>query len=63
MRSFGLNFEVSLLVRGAEFVTQLREVEENYRANSRLLTIEEWSKQPLRSRALDNVARLTSALQ
>ena len=63
MRSFGLNFEVSLLVRGAEFVAQLREVEESYRANSRLLTIEEWSKQPLRSRALDNVARLTSALQ
>ena len=63
MRSFGLNFEVSLLVRGEDFVTELREVEESYRANSRLLTMEEWEKQPLRSRALDNVARLTSALQ
>ena len=63
MRSFGLNFEVSLLVRGRGFVEQLREVEEDYRRNSRQLTLEEWLKQPLRSRVLDNVARLTSALQ
>jgi cardiolipin synthase len=63
MRSFGLNFEVSLLVRGTAFVEQLRGVEQNYRENSRLLTLEEWLKQPIRSRVLDNVARLTSALQ
>lgn len=63
MRSFGLNSEVSLLVRGSEFVDELREVEQIYRDNSKLLTLEEWSKQPLRSRALDNIARLTSALQ
>ena len=63
MRSFGLNFEVSLLVRGKAFVDQLREVEDDYRSNSRQLTLEEWLKQPIRSRVLDNVARLTSALQ
>nr|WP_029151345.1 cardiolipin synthase [Microbacterium indicum] len=63
MRSFGLNFEVSLLVRGDRFVDQLRAVEESYRADSRELTLEEWSKRPMRSRALDNLARLTSALQ
>ena len=63
MRSFGLNFEASLLVRGREFVDELRDVEELYRQNSTLLTLEEWLKQPLRSRALDNLARLTSALQ
>lgn len=63
MRSFGLNLEVSMLVRGEEFIEQMREVEAKYRSRSRQLTLEEWEKQPLRSMVLDNIARLTSALQ
>ena len=63
MRSFGLNLEVSMLVRGAEFVAGMRAVEDRYRALSRELTLEEWMQQPLRSTVLDNLARLTSALQ
>ena len=63
MRSFGLNMEVSMLVRDADFVAQMRAVEDEYREVSRLLTLEEWMKQPLRSTVLDNLARLTSALQ
>ncbi|MCT9001712.1 cardiolipin synthase [Microbacterium memoriense] len=63
MRSFGLNLEISLLTRGQEFVEQLRAVEDQYRSQSRELTLEEWEKQPLRSTVLDNLARLTSALQ
>lgn len=63
MRSFGLNMEVSMLVRGSEFVDEMRDVEQTYRENSRELTLEEWMKQPLRSTVLDNIARLTSALQ
>ncbi|GGH45133.1 cardiolipin synthase [Microbacterium album] len=63
MRSFGLNLEISLLVRGEEFVQQMRDVEAEYRELSRELTLEEWLKQPLRSTVLDNLARLTSALQ
>ncbi|MFL4475255.1 cardiolipin synthase [Paeniglutamicibacter sp. MACA_103] len=63
MRSFGLNMEVSMLVRDAGFVAQMREVEDGYREVSRLLTLEEWMRQPLRSTVLDNLARLTSALQ
>ncbi|ASD24106.1 MULTISPECIES: cardiolipin synthase [Cryobacterium] len=63
MRSFSLNFEVSLMVRGASFVQALRAVEDGYRADSRELTLEEWMKQPLRSTILDNLARLTSAVQ
>lgn len=63
MRSFGLNLEISLLVRGEEFVSQLRSVEDHYRALSRELTLEDWMQQPLRSTVLDNLARLTSALQ
>ena len=42
---------------------QLRAVEDQYRALSRELTLDEWMKQPLRSTVLDNLARLTSALQ
>jgi len=63
MRSFGLNLEVSMLVRGEEFVAEVRAVEDQYRALSRELTLEEWLQQPLRSTILDNLARLTSALQ
>ncbi|MCM3613243.1 cardiolipin synthase [Microbacterium enclense] len=63
MRSFGLNLEVSMLVRGEEFVRDMRAVEDHYRRLSRQLTIEEWRRQPLRSTILDNLARLTSALQ
>ncbi|MBB2976898.1 cardiolipin synthase [Microbacterium endophyticum] len=63
MRSFGLNLEISMLVRGTEFVADMRRVEDKYRSLSRRLTLEEWNKQPLRSTVLDNLARLTSALQ
>jgi len=63
MRSFGLNMEISMLVRGEEFVREMREVEQRYRDLSRELTLEEWETQPLRSTVLDNLARLTSALQ
>ncbi|WP_341994595.1 cardiolipin synthase [Microbacterium sp. LWH7-1.2] len=63
MRSFGLNMEISVLVRGEEFVRQMRAVEDMYRSLSSELTLEEWEKQPLRSTVLDNLARLTSALQ
>ncbi|WP_353807448.1 cardiolipin synthase [Agromyces sp. SYSU T00194] len=63
IRSFLLNMEISLLVRGEQFVTDMRAVEAKYRADSRELTLEEWLRQPLRSTVLDNLARLTSALQ
>jgi cardiolipin synthase len=63
IRSFQLNMEVSLMVRGRSFVDQMREVEDGYRSQSRELTLDEWMRQPLRSTVLDNLARLTSALQ
>ena len=63
MRSFSLNLEISLLVRGKEFVDEMRAVEQRYRSVSRQLSMEEWRKQPLRSTVLDGLARLTSALQ
>ena len=62
-RSFGLNMEISMVVHGESFVGDLDAVNDYYRENSRELTREEWSRQPLRSQLLDGLARLTSALQ
>ncbi|MET0955588.1 MAG: cardiolipin synthase [Cryobacterium sp.] len=63
IRSFALNAESSLLVRGASFVAQMRRVEEAYRQAGRRLTLEEWNREPAAATFLDGVARLTSALQ
>ena len=63
MRSFSLNFEISVMVRGRRFVNEIRDLEQTYRENSRELTLEEWVTRPWFSRVLDNVARLTAAVQ
>lgn len=63
MRSFSLNLEISVMVRGAAFVKQMREVEESYRAVSRELTLDEWMERPVATRVLDNVARLSATVQ
>jgi cardiolipin synthase len=63
MRSFGLNSEISLLVRSRSFVAQMRVVEKEYRAISKELTLEEWEQEPGMATLLDGLARLTSALQ
>ncbi|HEY5319906.1 MAG TPA: cardiolipin synthase [Galbitalea sp.] len=63
MRSFSLNLEISVMVRGKSFVDALRTLEADYRSKSRELTLEEWLTRPFASRVLDNVARLTAAVQ
>lgn len=62
IRSFSLNAEMSLMVRGESFTRAMREVEEHYRTAGRELTLEEWLREPARATFLDGVARLTSAL-
>jgi cardiolipin synthase len=63
MRSFSLNMEVSVLTVGAEMVASLTEVIEQYREVSEELMKEEWDARPRAERWVDNVFRLTSALQ
>ncbi|MCU1545450.1 MAG: cls [Homoserinimonas sp.] len=63
MRSFSLNLEISVMVRGRNFVKDLRAVEQSYRERSRQLTLEEWLARPRRSVVLDNIARLTATVQ
>lgn len=63
LRSFALNYEVCLMLIGDEAVAQLRKVEDTYRTICRPLTQEEWARRPQRTRYVDTVMRLTSALQ
>ncbi len=62
IRSFSLNMEVSVLLRGREFIAELRKVEDHYRAGSARLGLEDWLERPFHDKVLDNLARLTSAL-
>lgn len=63
MRSFGLNYEISLLTTGGDLVGDITEVIAGYQQDSRELTLEEWEKRPLIRRYMESVMRLTSALQ
>ncbi len=62
IRSFSLNMEISLMVRGASFVTAMRAIEQGYRDAGRELTLDEWRLEPRKATFLDGLARLTSAL-
>ena len=62
IRSFNLDFEVSVMCLSRSLTTAMRQVEDHYRS-SRELTLVEWARRPLRKRYIDNVMRLTSALQ
>ena len=63
MRSFALNHEVSLMLTGGDIVARFRKVEDDYRALSHELTLEEWRQRSPWKRYLDNTMRLTAALQ
>lgn len=63
MRSFGLNYEVSLMAARGVLIDQLTELTERYIENSRTLSLEEWSERGFWRRYVDNAMRLTSALQ
>lgn len=63
MRSFGLNYEVSLLVARGSLLSDLNRLARAYRSVSPELTLSRWKKRRLLRRYVDNVFRLTSALQ
>ena len=63
IRSFNLDFEISVMCVSRSLTTAMREVEDQYRSLSHALTLDEWQRRPLHKRYLDNVMRLTSALQ
>jgi cardiolipin synthase len=63
MRSFALNYEVVMMMTGADAVARLSEVQDTYRALSTELTLDEWRKRSRGQRYLDNLMRLTATLQ
>lgn len=63
MRSFTLNMEVSLLLYGTRAVADLATVLEGYAAASRPVSLAAWRERRWGTRVLENLARLTSALQ
>ncbi|AWB85150.1 cardiolipin synthase [Corynebacterium liangguodongii] len=63
MRSFSLNYENSLFVASGPLLGQLEQLANTYMGVSRQLTLEEWSRRPWHRRYIDNVMKLTSALQ
>ncbi|HWL59565.1 MAG TPA: cardiolipin synthase [Microbacteriaceae bacterium] len=63
MRSFSLNYEISVIVHSADFVRELREIEQQYREDSTELLLEDWQRRPVPGQILDNVMRLTAGLQ
>ncbi|MFE1084244.1 cardiolipin synthase [Brevibacterium sediminis] len=63
MRSFGLNYEISLLTTGGDLVDDIIDVVADYQGVSDELTLEEWEKRPWPRRYMESVMRLTSSLQ
>ena len=63
IRSFSLNYENSLFIAGGSLVPELAALAENYLAVSRELTLEVWEQRPWYRRYIDNVMKLTSAVQ
>lgn len=63
MRSFGLNYEISLLAAKGDIVSQLLDLANEYLDASHELTLEVWNQRSLVRRYIDNVMRLTSGLQ
>jgi cardiolipin synthase len=63
MRSFALNYEMSVMLVDRGVVERIRKVEDTYRARSRELTLDEWHQRPRRTRFVDNAMRLTATLQ
>ena len=63
MRSFALDYEITLLGFGSEFIAGLDDIAERYRAVCDELTAEKWGKRKWYERYVDNVLRLTAAVQ
>jgi cardiolipin synthase len=63
IRSFTLNLEATLLVSGSDFAADVRVVEDRYRVISKELTLSAHMSRAWPGKVVDNLARLTSALQ
>ncbi|MFV9504698.1 MAG: phospholipase D-like domain-containing protein [Oscillochloridaceae bacterium umkhey_bin13] len=63
IRSFTLNMEVSLVIYDPAVVAALHRVFEDYIARSKRVELAAWQRRPASARLIENIARLTAALQ
>ena len=63
VRSFELNYECSLMIYDPRIVARLTDIQAHNLSESHSLTKAAWSKRTVKNTLLDNIARLTSALQ
>ena len=62
LRSFELNFEVSLIIYDAHFSAAMRALQRHYAAQSRPLQLAHWRARPRWRRLLENAAQVISPL-
>lgn len=62
MRSFYINFEVSLLAYSQDFTSRLVDLQNQYLKDSEFLQLELWQKRPLTVKVLESTVRLLSPL-
>jgi len=62
VRSFWLDFEVTLCVYDPDFAQKLLELQDKYIKDSTPLDLQTWQQRPGRERVIENLARLASAL-
>ena len=62
LRSFELNFELSLITFDTEFSSAMRALQQDYEARSRALNLDEWRARPRSRRLLENAVQMMSPL-
>ena len=62
IRSLTLHMEMMMLVHERGVLDEMSEVEDDYRAASQQLRLDEWLQRPRREKVFDNLMRLTSSL-
>jgi cardiolipin synthase len=62
LRSFELNFEVSLIAYDQRFSSEVRELQRQYESRSHALELEQWRARPRWRRLLENAIQVMSPL-
>src|SRR5699024_11075105 len=62
IRSFNLNFEVSVLLYGGKITSQMRFAQNSYLSQCEPLDVETWQNRPVAKRVVDTAAALLSPL-
>ncbi|MEM9418544.1 MAG: cardiolipin synthase [Planctomycetota bacterium] len=62
MRSFYLNFELTLFIYDPNFARKLTSLQQSYLMSCNMASLDDWKNRPLSTRLLDNTARLLGPL-